>query len=334
MVIFLRKILHDVSFSFIKNIFMERDQQVIDIDASVIDESVADEPIQNDQTNTRRAVYGKVKNKPWLVEQLRLQNRLNEKRFEKEGIQKKDINTSQVVDLVQTRLALQKANDIIKEVITEMKGSILFIGTEEPVSSFLTETSQRFPIHYISTKWISGMLTNWRMLSKAIRRFHTLDFLSKNGYFDEISSQDIVKLQKQKARLEKYIGGIKHLQGLPHLVILFSPKELVNVTTECKKFGIPVIGIFDPKYDRTGLSLYVPYTNNIDGPLLLSWILAELLETIQSAMKSIGPPIQTVEPPIIPDTDPELEIAPKTRRRRNPRRKFFSTKAMISGSET
>ena len=108
-----------------------------------------------------------------------------QKRFEKEEISKKDIKTSRVVDLVQTRLALQKANDIIKEVITEIKGSILFVGTEEPVNSFLIETSKTFPIHYISTKWISGMLTNWRMLSKAIRRFHTLEFLSKKGYFNE-----------------------------------------------------------------------------------------------------------------------------------------------------
>ena len=76
------------------------------------------------------------------------------------------------------------------------------------------------------------------------------------------------------------------------------------------------------------------YTNNIDGPLLLSWILAELLETIQSAMQSTRTLTQTVESPVISNIDPELETVSKTRRRRNPRRKFFSTKAMILGSET
>ena len=309
----------------LKNIFMSEFRKLLQKTLNAV--------IQAKRPSLRRTVYGKVKNKPWLMDQLRFQMQ-TKKRFEKEGIQKEDIKNSRVVDLVQTRLALQKANDIIKEVIFDQKGSILFIGTDEPVNKFLIETAKIFPIHYISTKWISGMLTNWRMLSKAIRRFHTLEFLSKKGYFNEISSQDIVKLQKQKARLEKYIGGIKHLQGLPHLVILFSPNELVNVTTECKKFGIPVIGIFDPKYDRTGLSLYVPYTNNIDGPLLLSWILDELLETIQFAMQSTGSSMQTVESPNLLDIDSGLEIATKTRRRRNPRRKFFSTKKMISSLET
>merc|ERR1712176_1011142 len=316
----LRNILHVVLLIFVKKYFMSRIE-------NLLQQSEETSP-QNEQITVPRAVYGKVKNKPWLVEELRLQNHLNEKKLEKDRIQKKDIKTSQVVDLVQTRLALQQATDIIKEVISDMKGSILFVGTDEPVNSFLVETSKSFPIHYISTKWISGMLTNWRMLSKAIRRFHTLDFLSKNGYCDEISSQDIVKLQKQKSRLEKYIGGIQHLRGLPHLVILFSPKELINVTTECKKFGIPVIGIFDPKYDRTGLTLYVPYTNNIDGPLLLSWILDELLLTIRSAMHSVGSFDETSDSSVVSDASSELEFIPKTRRRRNPRRKFFTTKLL------
>ena len=232
----------------------------------------------SNQTQTQRSAYGKVKNHPSLVKQLRTQKISKDKRLDKA-----DINNSQVLDLVQTGLSLQKAKDIISGVL-EKKGSILFVGTQHPMDQFLINMSKSYPIHYVYTKWVVGMLTNWKMLSRAIRRFHTLEFLSKDGYSETISPQDAMKLKKQKIRLEKYLGGIKYLKGLPQLVILFTPSEIDNVVLECKKFGIPVIGVFDTYCGHKELTVYVPYTCEIKSEPMTSWVINELFDSFKEYM--------------------------------------------------
>jgi len=267
------------------------------------------------QTRTQRSAYGKVKNPPSLVKQLRTQKISKDKRLEKA-----DINNSQVLDLVQTGLSLQKAKDIISGVL-EKRGSILFVGTHHPMDQFLINMSNSYPIHYVYTKWVVGMLTNWKMLSKAIRRFHTLEFLSKDGYSEAISSQDAMKLKKQKIRLEKYLGGIKYLTGLPQLVILFTPSEIDNVVLECKKFGIPVIGVFDTYCDNKELTVYVPYTCEIKSEPMTSWVINELFESFKSYMDSADETSSFTGKRLPGDLQADkLKRAP---RKKNPKRKLI-----------
>lgn len=275
------------------------------------------------QTQTRKSAYGKVKNHPSLVDQLRTQKISKDKRLDK-----KDLSNAQVLDLVQTGLSLQRAKDIISDVL-ETKGSILFVGTHHPMDHFLIEIAKVYPIHYVYTKWVVGMLTNWKMLSKAIRRFHTLEFLSKDGYPETISTQDAMKLKKQKVRLEKYLGGIKYLKGLPQLVILFSPSEIDNIVFECNKFGIPVIGVFDTYCDHKDLTVYVPYTCEIKSDPTTSWVIDELLESFKVYARANEKPTFFGDKNLTSSDSESLAhqnetgSSKKAPRKRNPRRRLI-----------
>ena len=130
-----------------------------------------------------------------------------------------------------------------------------------------------------------------------------------------------MKLKKQKIRLEKYLGGIKYLTGLPQLVILFTPSEIDNVVLECKKFGIPVIGVFDTYCDNKELTVYVPYTCEIKSEPMTSWVINELFESFKSYMDSADETSSFTGKRLPGDLQADkLKRAP---RKKNPKRKLI-----------
>ena len=212
------------------------------------------------------------------------------------------VRNNQVIDLVQTGLSLQKARNLIHQV-SIARGTILLVATEDPMSTILSRLGDKYPIHYVNTKWIGGMLTNWKTLSQAIRKFHTLDFLSKNGQLETLSSQDIVKLKKQKSRLEKYLGGIKYLTGLPWLVVVLGPGDKRGVISECEKLDIPTIGVLDTYCNPSDFTIYVPCS--AEAPQSHSWIVIQIIEAIVSNLKRF-PSASSNKPPRLSSRSPRL----------------------------
>jgi small subunit ribosomal protein S2 len=184
---------------------------------------------------------------------------------------------TQVIDLVQTGLSLERAKNLIKQVSVS-HGSILIVATQEPMDKIILRLAQYYPIHYVHNKWLGGMLTNWKTLSEAVKKLHALELLEKKGHLNKLSSQDILKLNKQKARLEKYLGGIKYLNGLPWLVILMGAENHQSIIAECDKLNIPTIGVLDTECSPTDLTVYVPCS--AEAPQSHFWIVFQIITTI------------------------------------------------------
>jgi small subunit ribosomal protein S2 len=187
------------------------------------------------------------------------------------------------------------------------RGTILLVATEEPMSTIISRLGDKYPIHYVNTKWIGGMLTNWKTLSQAIRKLHTLDFLSKEGRLETLSAQDIVKLKKQKLRLEKYLGGIKYLTGLPWLVIVLGPGDKRGVISECEKLDIPTIGVLDTYCNPNDFTIYVPCS--AEAPQSHSWIVIQIIEAIVSNLKRLPKTDLEIKPSVV--SRPQRSVPPK-----------------------
>ncbi len=162
-----------------------------------------------------------------------------------------------IIDLQKTVKKLDEAYNVVRDIATA-GGSILFVGTKKQAQESIKEEALRCGMHYVNARWLGGMLTNYRTIRRRIDRMEQLKKMREDGTFDLLPKKEVIKLQLEIEKLEKFLGGVKDMNGLPAaLFIVDSRKEHIAVA-EARKLNIPIISIVDTNCDPDEIDYVIP----------------------------------------------------------------------------
>ncbi len=162
-----------------------------------------------------------------------------------------------IIDLQQTVKQIELAYEFVRSV-SERGGSILFVGTKKQAQDSIREEAQRCGMYYVNNRWLGGTLTNYSTIAKSIRRLKDLQKMSEDGSFDVLPKKEVAGLHHEMDKLEKNLGGIAEMPGLPQVVYVVDPKKEHIAVAEARRLGIPIVGIVDTNCDPTEVDFVIP----------------------------------------------------------------------------
>jgi len=154
-----------------------------------------------------------------------------------------------IIDLQKTVKKIEEAYMFVRDVAAE-GGNILFVGTKKQAQDAIKEEALRAEMYYVNVRWLGGMLTNFKTIKKSIQKLNNLNKMAEDGTFDLLPKKEVAAMQKEMADLEKNLGGIKNMKGLPSCIFIVDPKKEKNAVDEARKLGIPIVAIVDTNCDR------------------------------------------------------------------------------------
>ena len=166
-------------------------------------------------------------------------------------------NKIHIIDLELTVPALAKAVAIVQG-MARSKNKVLFVGTKRAASKVVQEQADRAGQPYINHRWLGGMLTNWKTIRVSIKRLKELQERMGDGTLDKITKKEALDMSRQLEKLERSIGGIKEMGGLPDAIFVVDVNHEKIAIQEANKLGIPVIGIVDTNSDPDGVDIVIP----------------------------------------------------------------------------
>ncbi len=138
------------------------------------------------------------------------------------------------------------------------KGTILFVGTKRQAREIVAEEAARCGMPYVDHRWLGGMLTNFKTVKGSIKRLHEMEQMAQDGSFDKISKKEALHLQRELVKLQRSLGGIKDMHGVPDAMFVIDVGYQKIAITEAKKLGIPIIGVVDTNNSIDGIQYVIP----------------------------------------------------------------------------
>ena len=182
---------------------------------------------------------------------------------------------------------LKKSSDKIDEAYAAMMdivakgGKVLFVGTKKQAQEAVQLEAERSGSFYVNSRWLGGTLTNFKTIQKRIRRLKELEKMEEDGTLELFTKKEAVLLMKEKAKLEKNLGGIKEMRRLPNALFVVDPKVEHNAVAEAKILGIPVFGIVDTNCDPDEVDYVIPA--NDDAIRAVKLIVAAMADAVCEA---------------------------------------------------
>ena len=162
-----------------------------------------------------------------------------------------------IIDLQKTVKKLDEAYNFVRDVAAE-GGDILFVGTKKQAQESIKEEAERVGMYYVNARWLGGMLTNFTTIKTRIERLAQLRKMEEDGTFDLLPKKEVVKLNLEIERLEKYLGGIKNMKKLPKAIFIVDPRKERNAVAEARKLNIPIVAIVDTNCDPDEIDYVIP----------------------------------------------------------------------------
>ena len=166
-------------------------------------------------------------------------------------------NKIHIINLEKTVPAFNDALASIKN-MAERKQKILFVGTKRAASKIIKAEAARANMPYVDQRWLGGMLTNYKTIRASIRRLRDLETQSTDGTFDQLTKKEALMRRRAQEKLEKSIGGIKDMGGLPDALFVIDVDHERIAVAEANKLGIPVIGVVDTNSNPEGVDIVIP----------------------------------------------------------------------------
>ena len=198
-----------------------------------------------------------------------------------------------IIDLQKTVKMIDDAYDFIREVAATGR-PILFVGTKKQAQNAIRDEATRCGQYYVSERWLGGMLTNYKTISTRIKRLNDINTMEEDGTFDKLSKKEVIKLKGERDKLEKNLGGIKEMKGMPAAMFIVDPKKERIAVKEAKTLGIPVFGIVDTNCDPDDVDYIIP--GNDDAiravKLIASKMADAVIEANQGESYDEGPAVE------------------------------------------
>ena len=162
-----------------------------------------------------------------------------------------------IIDLQKTVKKLEEAYFFVRDMAASGE-SILFVGTKKQAQDAIKEEAERCGQFYVNARWLGGMLTNFKTMRTRIARLNQLQKMQEDGTFDLLPKKEVIKLQLEIAKLEKYLGGVKEMKKLPGALFVVDSRKEKNAIAEARKLNIPIVAIVDTNCDPDEIDYVIP----------------------------------------------------------------------------
>jgi small subunit ribosomal protein S2 len=186
-------------------------------------------------------------------------------------------NGIHIVDLDQTARLFARAYRFVEEMVSR-GGHLLMIGTKRQAQEIVTEEATRSGSYFVVNRWLGGTLTNFRTIKQGLDRMRQLERMKEDGTYLQLPKKEVIRLEKERARFEKYLGGLKSMTSLPHAVFVIDPSKETIAVEEAKKLGIPIIAITDTNCDPDLIDYVIP--GNDDAIRSIKLITSRLADAV------------------------------------------------------
>lgn len=166
-------------------------------------------------------------------------------------------NKIHIINLEKTLPALNEAAAVVGKMAAS-NNKILFVGTKRAASKVIAEQSTRVGQPFVNHRWLGGMLTNYKTIRQSIKRLRELEAMHQDGTFDKLTKKEVLMATREQQKLERSIGGIKEMGGLPDALFVIDVDHERIAINEANKLGIPVIGIVDSNANPDGVDYVIP----------------------------------------------------------------------------
>jgi small subunit ribosomal protein S2 len=207
-------------------------------------------------------------------------------------------NGIHIMDLSQTVPLLHQALNAISDTVAK-GGRVLFVGTKRSAQEQIAEAAKRSAQYYVNSRWLGGMLTNWKTISNSIKSLRTLDeVVSKNGV--GITKRELLDKTRERDKLEKALGGIKDMGGVPDILFVIDTNKEQIAIKEANRLGIPVVAIIDTNSDPAGITYPIPGNDDAARAVALycDLVTKAIIEGISQSQSSSGVDLGAAEAPI------------------------------------
>ena len=190
-----------------------------------------------------------------------------------------------IIDLQKTLECLQIACQKVREVVGDDKKEVLFVGTKKQAKEVIHEEAKRCGMPYVTERWLGGMLTNFLTIRQNMKRLKELEEKKEDGTYEKLTKKEVSRLERERGKLEKILGGIKQITRLPGLLVVVDSKKERIAVAEANKLKIPVVGLIDTNSDPDPIDF--PIAGNDDAIKSIKVITREISNAILEASKKL-----------------------------------------------
>ncbi len=211
-------------------------------------------------------------------------------------------NGIHILDLSQTVPLLHNALQLVTDTVAK-GGRVLFVGTKRSASQEIAESAKRCAQYYVNARWLGGMLTNWKTISASIKTLRKIDDTMEKQGTSLLKKREVLDMARSKSKLEKALGGIKDMGGVPDLLFVIDTNKEANAIKEANRLGIPVIAIIDTNSDPAGVNFPIPGNDDAARAVALycDLISKAVIEGISQSGQHSGVDAGAAEQPMLED---------------------------------
>lgn len=207
-------------------------------------------------------------------------------------------NNIHVIDLSQTVPLLHQALKQVSDVVAR-GGRVLFVGTKRQASDIVAEAAKNSAQYYVNSRWLGGMLTNWKTISNSIKHLRSLDeIVAKNGA--GLTKRELLNVTRERDKLEKALGGIKDMGGVPDILFVIDTNKEQIAIKEANRLGIPVVAVIDTNSDPAGITYPIPGNDDAARAVALycELVTKAVIEGISQSQVASGVDLGAAEAPV------------------------------------
>ncbi len=191
-------------------------------------------------------------------------------------------NGIHIIDLDQTARLFARAFNFVTETVSR-GGNILMVGTKRQAQEICQEEATRSGAYYVINRWLGGTLTNFRTIKQGLDRMRQLERMKEDGTYLQLPKKEVSRLEKERERFEKYVGGLKNMGSLPSAVFIIDPAMEQIAVSEAKKLSIPIIAITDTNCDPDQVDYVIP--GNDDAIRSIKLITQRIADAVVEGMQ-------------------------------------------------
>ncbi len=166
-------------------------------------------------------------------------------------------NGIHIIDLQKTIAAIKSSYDVVREVVLEGK-SVLFVGTKKQAQQSIEREAKRCQMFYVNNRWLGGMLTNFSTIKRSLLKLKKIEKMEVDGTFRNLTKKEISLMLKERARLERNLGGIKEMKELPGVVFIIDTRNESIAVEEARAVGVPIVAVVDTNSNPEGIDYPIP----------------------------------------------------------------------------
>jgi small subunit ribosomal protein S2 len=185
-----------------------------------------------------------------------------------------------IIDLQKTVKKVEEAYEFIRSIVSEGK-HVLFVGTKKQAQETIKDEAERCGMYFINERWLGGTLTNYHTIQKRIQRLKELEEMEENGTFSVLPKKEVASLVGEREKLQRFLGGIKDMPGLPGALFIIDPRKEHIAVAEAKRLGIPIVAIVDTNCDPDEIDYVIP--GNDDAIRAVKLLTAKLADAVLEA---------------------------------------------------